>query len=603
MKKFICFINNLKIKYKVLICMLSITTIALLSVSFLSYNYFSNRLENQTKSNASHTLKIASKALSSEFNLILSSTSRFLSNAKVVKTLKDIDSGSQDRYIYNYVSLDNDFAYLMQSHDYISSAFFIDKYGKFYSSADLGLNYDTTNYFNWDLSNVNGITLLPVKKSPVTHDTNVLPLVIPISYETRMNICMVSDSPKDSTVVFVILLDLNKINQYFNHINNNKGSVLYLADCKGLPLSIPEISSSYKLAKQDVILDKISKSKDAVTFDEKMDHDTYMVSGSSLDFNNMKLVSIALKKDLLSDLASIRSFILISWLICSLVSIFLSIVLSKFISHPINSLVHVVESIQEGKYETKLLPKYHDEVGILNHSINEMYDTIQQQIVIIKEDAQSQAAAEISLLSDQINPHFLYNTLECIHFEILNSHTEEAAAMIESLGRFLRIGLNYGNNLIPMHLELTHAGQYMKLMNHMSNQKIEFRTDVDDVLKEYKILKLILQPLIENSIKHGFQKNGMKQNIFAPFIEVRVQLKENQVIITVTDNGVGIDMEKAKASLYQMPAPDSNHVGLNNIYRRLRVFYGESVSITFFSVPLCQNEVNIFLPYLVDKND
>ncbi len=597
MKKFIRYINNLKIKYKVLICMLSITTIALLLVSFLSYNYFSKRLEDQTESNAKHTLKIASKALSSEFNLILSSASRFLVNTKVIKTLKDIDRGSRERYIYNYVNLDNDFSYLMQSHDYISSAFIIDKNGKFYSSAELGLNYDTTNYFNWDFSGVKGITLLPVKKSPI-NDINVLPVIIPISYESRMNICMVSDSPENSTAVFIILLDLNKINQYFNHINNNNGSVIYLADLNGLPLSIPSASSSYILANRNSISDKIKTYRGITTFDEKINHNTYMVSGNSLDFNNLKIVSIALKKDLLSDLTSIRSFILISWLICSLVSVLLSIVLSRFISRPINSLVHVVESIQEGNYEVKLLPKYRDEVGILNHSINEMYDTIKQQILIIKEDAKAQAAAEINLLSNQINPHFLYNTMECIHFEILGSHTEEAAAMIESLGRFLRIGLNYGNNLIPLDLELTHTEQYMNLMNHMSNQKIEFRTYVDDGLKEYKILKLILQPLIENSIKHGFRKDGLKQNIFAPFIEVRVLLKEDQIVITVTDNGVGIDMEKAKASLYQMPASNSSHVGLNNVYRRLRVYYGESVSMNFFSVPFCQNNVNIILPYV-----
>lgn len=600
MKKSITFLHNLKIKHKVLLCMLVITTFALLMVSFLSYRYFSNRFEEQAKSNASYTVKIASKSFYSHLSSIFFTSSRFLGEKDFIKTLRDIENGNNDNYIDNYISLDSDFTNLIQSNELISSAFLIDKNGKFYSCAEYGLNFDTSNYFDMDLPKINGITFLSNIESPIAQGVSVIPIIIPLSYEQNMDSCLVSDNIEMSTAALIILLDLNKINQYFDHINNNKGSILYLVNSNGQPLSLKSSSSSYKLANDKAFINNLQSVQDYSVFDETVQNNSYLVTCSNIEILKLKVVSIVLKKDLLSGLTSIKIFVLVSWLICSLVAVLLSIILSKFITNPIHTLVMVVGRIQDGNYCKKIEPKYHDEVGMLNNSINDMYDTIQQQILIIKEDAEAKAEAEISLLSNQIKPHFLYNTLECIHFEILSNHTSEAASMVESLGQFLRTGLNYGNNLISINLEIIHAEQYINLMNHMSNQKIDFRSHIVPELKDYSILKLILQPLIENCIKHGFHQNGIRLNIFNPFIEVNIVLEQNMVKITVTDNGIGIDIEKAKTSLYQIPELNSSHIGLNNIYRRLRTYYGELVCISFFSIPMCQNSVIIVLPYQIE---
>lgn len=597
MNKFITLLHDLKIKHKVLLCMLIITTFALLMVSFLSYSYFSNSFEDQAKNNANYTVQIASKSFNSNLSSIFFTSSRFLGGKNLIKTLRDIENGNTDNYINNYISLDNEFTNLIQSNDWISSAFLIDKNSKFYSCSEYGLNFDTTHYFNMNLPEINGITFLSSMESPITQGASVIPIIIPISYELSMDSCLVTDNIETSTATLVILLDLNKINQYLDHINNNKGAIIYLVNSNGQPLSLDPGTSSYMLANNKILTNSLRSIQDYGVFNDTIHKNLYLVTCSNIDINNLKVVSIVLKKDLLSGLTSIKTFILVSWLVCSLIAVVLSIILSKFITNPIHTLVTVVEQIQDGNYNKKIQPKYHDEVGMLNYSINDMYDTIQQQILIIKEDAEAKAAAEINLLSNQIKPHFLYNTLECIHFEILSNHTEQAASMIESLGQFLRIGLNYGNNLISINLEITHAEQYINLMNHMSNQKIDFRTHIAPELKDYSILKLILQPLIENCIKHGFYQNGIQQNIFNPFIEVTIALAENMVNISVTDNGIGIDIEKAKASLYQIPEINSSHIGLNNIYRRLRTYYGEEVCISFLSIPFCQNSVFINLPY------
>lgn len=597
MKKLVIFLNNLKIKHKVLLGMLVITTFALLLVSFLSYHYFSNRFENQARNNAKDTLAIASNSFNSQFDSVLSASSRFLAKKELTKTLRDIAEGNTHDYVYNYIALDTSFTNLVQSNALINSAFLIDKNSKFYSYSELGINYDVHNYFNWDLSQMDGITFLSARESPISRGISVIPMLIPISYESRMDIGFITGNPSTSTAILVILLDTNKINQYFYHINNNKGSILYLANSNGYPLSLKPGTFSHTLASNSVLVYNLQSIQDSRVFDESIQDNTYLISCNNINIKDLKVVSIILKKDLLSGLTAIKIFVLVSWLICSFVAVLLSIILSKFITNPIHKLVTIVELIQDGQYSEKILPKYCDEVGMLNHSINNMYDTIQNQILIIKEDAEAKAAAEISLLSNQINPHFLYNTLECIHFEILSNHLEQAASMVESLGQFLRIGLNYGSNLISIHSELTHAEKYINLMNHMSNQKIVFRSRIAPELNNYSILKLILQPLIENCIKHGFYQNGIRHNIFNPFIEVDIALVLDMVKITVTDNGIGINIAKAKAALYEIPVSNASHIGLNNVYRRLRTYYGERVCISFLSVPMCQNSVIIELPY------
>jgi two-component system, sensor histidine kinase YesM len=596
MKRIIKFIQNLKIKHKVLLCILSITTFALLLVSALSYQYFSQQYVAQANSNSSYTLKITAKYLNLQINSAFSAASRFLSNKKLIDTLHDINQNKSDSYISNYIALDSDFTSLIQSSDYISNAFLIDKQGKFYSSAEIGINYDTTDYFHWDLSEVKGITFLSARDNPVAGNSFVIPIIIPITYEENMNITLVSESVKDATAILIVLLNNSKINDYFHHVNNNKGSFVYLTDENGRSLSLRENTSSYKLAEKASHIDFTGDDSAFKTYNEIINNEKYLVSAQNVNIKGLKVMNVILKKDLLYGLNSIRVFILISWLLCSAISVLLSVFFSRIITNPINKLVQAVNDIQDGQYKERQLPYTNDEIGVLNSSIDDMYHTIQQQILVIKDDMEAKAAAEIRLLSNQINPHFLYNTLECIHFEILNSQNKEAASMVESLGQFLRIGLNYGNDVISIKSELTHGEQYINLMNHMSNHKITFHAYLSPEVEDFAVLKLILQPLLENCIKHGFKQKGSNPNIFAPTIDITVKQENSLVKITVTDNGLGIDCEKARTSLYQLPAETSSHIGLNNIYRRLRTYYGEEVSISFFSIPYFQNSVIIQLP-------
>ena len=262
--------------------------------------------------------------------------------------------------------------------------------------------------------------------------------------------------------------------------------------------------------------------------------------------------------------------------------------------------MEVVHQIEENRYTQRIEFQTNDEIGKLNQAINRMYDTIQQQMVRIKEEESEKYLTQIKLLTEQINPHFLYNTLECIQSEVLRGDSQTASSMIQYLAEYLRIGLSYGADLITVTNELRHANAYIKLMNQRFGQSIIFMYQIGPGLNQHLILKTILQPLVENSIRHGFGIDAPGIPILDPTIQVNFSSSEEVLTIEVIDNGSGFDVEEAEKILYASDPEALQHVGLHNVYHRLITYYGkDAVEMTLGSIPYYRNTVTIRIPMAV----
>lgn len=153
--------------------------------------------------------------------------------------------------------------------------------------------------------------------------------------------------------------------------------------------------------------------------------------------------------------------------------------------------------------------------------------------------------------------------------------------------------------MIPFQKEIDHVTAYMQIMNRHSTSGIRFSCQIDPILEQHMILKMLLQPLAENSIKHGFSQNLINSPLAPPEISIQISLIEEQKIrIEVTDNGSGIDIEKAKSCLLSASSNGKRHFGLNNVYKRLKATYGSDCSMDFSSIPYFRNSVIIGIPYL-----
>ena len=276
--------------------------------------------------------------------------------------------------------------------------------------------------------------------------------------------------------------------------------------------------------------------------------------------------------------------------------------LSRSITRPIRKLQQSVLAIEEGTYHGEETLNMQDELGQLSRAISSMYRTINHQMEALRQEQEARSLAEIRMFSEQINPHFLYNTLEAINMEIYSHHTDNASGMIQNLGEFLRIGLSYGNQMISVSRELEHVQAYINIMNNRFSHRLIYTCTVDDGYMDFPILKIILQPLVENSIRHGFHMDSDHIMLDDQFISVEVHAVEGELQLSVIDNGIGIDVAHARQVLHTDPA-EQKHVGLNNVYQRLRMHYGEKADITFESIPYYRNTVCIHIPLSGEKDN
>lgn len=321
------------------------------------------------------------------------------------------------------------------------------------------------------------------------------------------------------------------------------------------------------------------------------DHDQYLIL-DALRYRGLYLLMETDRQsfsEFLPQLAPTTISVFVFLLIFLLV---VSLFFTRYITKPLVELVDVVNQIRSNTYTGKKEFKTKDEVGTLLNAINLMYDTNQKQMKRIREDEKERYHDELKLLTEQINPHFLYNTLEEIQSEVLRNDKMTAAAMIQSLASYLRIGLSGGADQITIADEIRHAASYVDIMKHRFDQDIMFIHRVDPGLEDQKILKTILQPLLENSIRHGFGIDANGVPVSVPTLEVNFSSPEpHEIDVEIMDNGAGFDTTEVRHIMTSPIRGDvRTHVGINNTWLRLVSFYGEeNVSVKIESIPYYRN--------------
>ena len=195
---------------------------------------------------------------------------------------------------------------------------------------------------------------------------------------------------------------------------------------------------------------------------------------------------------------------------------------------------------------------------------------------------------ELQLLQEQINPHFLYNTLDLLHWEARQADNREMADLISSLSQFYKLSLGHGEEIVTLEHELQHAEAYVHVQNIRFMDRIRLETDVPQALRHTHIIKMVLQPLVENSIQHGIREKPDESGT----IRIRAEAQGDSVLISVEDDGVGMDEETVKGLL------SSSHpgYGVYNVNDRLVLHYGSGAGLVFRSAPGQGTTVTLRIP-------
>lgn len=290
-------------------------------------------------------------------------------------------------------------------------------------------------------------------------------------------------------------------------------------------------------------------------------------------------------------------FSVIFMLILIATSILISTGIVRSITRPIQGLMSAAEQIGRGDFRARAdVSRGSPEIRTLGKSFNSMADRIGELVEHNRQEQINLRNMELKLLQEQINPHFLYNTLDNIVWLAEDDRKEDVEGIAEALSTFFRTSLSGGRDVIRISEEEMHIRSYLEIQQFRYRDMLTYDIDVDPECRDYMILKMTLQPIVENALYHGIKnkRGGGK-------ITIRIRKDEGRVICLVSDTGIGMTPEQLTALIRRVDGKDAfsegnEHFGLANVAERLRLNYGESAGMVFRSEYGVGTEVEVYIP-------
>lgn len=282
-------------------------------------------------------------------------------------------------------------------------------------------------------------------------------------------------------------------------------------------------------------------------------------------------------------------------------SIMVNILVTESITKPIRTLCDKTAMVAKGDFTTRTTCENHDELSILSDSFNDMAFKLEQQVKSIKLEQENLRHMESKLLQTQINPHFLYNTLDTIIWLIEVDKNKEAIDMVVSLSEFFRIVVSKGRDFITIREEEVHIKSYLQIQQSRYKDILDYEIYIPEGLYKYQILKLTLQPLIENSLYHGIKLLRARGKI-----TVTGELIDDIICFHVIDNGVGMNEQELKAlreEIEMLGSKQSSGFGLANVNKRIKLNYGNNYGLDIQSKERQGTDITIKIPARLMDND
>lgn len=300
-------------------------------------------------------------------------------------------------------------------------------------------------------------------------------------------------------------------------------------------------------------------------------------------------------EDRLKDCLILLAGLLLIVLAATIVS---SVVLSRYISRPIHSLNKAMGEFEANAEGFSYEPVYGSlEVTSLSNAFGHLVIRIQELMNQVRNEEIVLRKTELRALQAQINPHFLYNTLDSIAWMCEEGRTKDAVEMVNALARLFRISISKGHELIPVEKEVEHAKSYLQIQKFRYKNQFQYSFEVQESCLGYYCNKITLQPIIENAIYHG-----LNRMIDEGFIEIRIFEDGDDVVFTVEDNGVGMTEEQCESILHKEVKGQTGGIGIKNVNDRVKIYFGEQYGMKIESELDEGTKVSIRMPKLKEDS-
>lgn len=291
--------------------------------------------------------------------------------------------------------------------------------------------------------------------------------------------------------------------------------------------------------------------------------------------NGWRLVLTLPESYYLESIRKLQYFTVTLCCIIGIISVCLIIIVGKSLTKPLSTLTHAMEDVGKGNFDVEIEDEGEDEIGILSRTFNQMVTDMGRLIDNVYEQQHMRQEAEMKSLQMQINPHFLYNTLDTINWMGRMKGVDEVGEMASALGNLMRYSLSK-RDFVTIREELENLKDYIGIQNVRYGDRMSIRFQVEDEVKDCYIPKLLIQPILENAIVHGVEDKIEKGSII-----IRIYQKNKELYVVVADDGVGMTQEAMETLIGAEPSSKFGHtsIGVSNVNRRIQAVFGKEYGL------------------------
>jgi len=393
--------------------------------------------------------------------------------------------------------------------------------------------------------------------------------------------------------VLLVEMNFNAIDDMFRRVSLGKKGYIVILDSFGHVIYRPR----YRPMLDMFNLNKILRGGDQ-HFIQYINGDRAIITINTINHAEWRIVGISYIDELIATGKDIRNFAL--WILFA--SLLFTVVVSVFISHkisrPIKMLENSMKKVSNGDFNVIADIKGDNEVENLSKTYNIMLTTIRNLMDQIVLDQTAMRKSEFNALQSQIQPHFLYNTLDSILWLAEKENNSEVVAMVTALSKFFRLSLSNGKNIITLADEIEHVRNYLIIQKNRYKDKFTYIIEANCDTLQCKIPKLLLQPIVENAIYHGIQS-------IVDEGEIRISslISSGKLLIQVQDNGLGMSGEKLESVIKEISvSAKSTGIGLKNVNERIKLHFGAEYGLEFLSEQDKGTLVKMWLPIIYEES-
>ena len=397
-----------------------------------------------------------------------------------------------------------------------------------------------------------------------------------------------------STEQAVLMIDMayQGLDSALDEVSLGNGGYIYLMDSAGEIIWHPkfELIASGRVKENNLLTATYSDG----SIEEEFNNMVQTVVIKTVGYTGWKLVGVIKGTGISLNILKTRLFIVF---VISLI-IFIVVLINSYISFrvtdPIRELEKSVKKLEEGNLDTDIYMGGSYEIQHLGKSVQDMKYRIKGLMQDIVTEHEEKRKSEFNSLQAQINPHFLYNTLDIIVWQIENEKQSEAVHTVTALARFFRLSLGKGKNIVTVKAEIEHVKNYLMIQHMRFKNKFDYEFDVENDVLELSSLKLMLQPLVENAIYHGMEfmdGDGL--------ITIKAWREDNELYLSVADNGLGMTEDKVNLILAGRSNSGNGRgsgIGVKNVNERIKLYFGEGYGLKIDSEPDVGTTITIHLP-------